>query len=136
MSHYRLLPHMADCKIQIWGKTLKQLFEAGLEGMNSVMSPLFDTLSQGVVAQVTCEGKDRTDLLIDFLSQVLTLEHIQKAAFTEILHFFVTDFSLEASLFGRTTSAFGKEIKAVTYHEAEVVADQNGQLSTVLVFDI
>lgn len=136
MSHYRSLSHTADCKIQIWGKTLKQLCESGLEGMNSVMNPLFDTPRQEVVVQVTCQGKDTTDLLIDFLSQVLTLEHIKKAVFTKIVYFLVTDFLLEASLFGHTVSAFGKEVKAVTYHEAEVVFDKNGQLSTVLVFDI
>ncbi|MGE5443248.1 MAG: archease [Ignavibacteriales bacterium] len=44
--------------------------------------------------------------------------------------------SLEAILRGFTASSFDEDIKAVTYHEAEVKETEDGKWETMIVFDI
>lgn len=56
---------------------------------------------------------DISSLLIDFLSTILTLSYENKAIF-----------------------CFDKDIKAVTYHEAEVKKNDQGKYETTIVFDI
>jgi SHS2 domain-containing protein len=43
---------------------------------------------------------------------------------------------LEATVYGRKVSGFKEDVKAVTYHEADITENEEGCLETVVVFDI
>ena len=48
----------------------------------------------------------------------------------------LTDCALEAGLEGFEVEVLAKDIKAVTYHEADVRENAEGQFETTIVFDI
>lgn len=85
---------------------------------------------------VKTSSVDRTALLIDFLSDVLVLMQTEKAVFclTQITR--LTETEVEAEIRGYRTPAFDEDIKAVTYHEANVHQRPDHKWETLVIFDI
>lgn len=98
---------------------------------------LLDGKGQGepTIRQVSVMGKNKTSLLIDFLNEVLTLAHINKEYYPVISIKTLTEEKIEASLRGFQVSKFENDVKAVTYHEAEVI-NESGKWSVSLVLDV
>ena len=84
---------------------------------------------------VDIQAPDRTSLLVDFLNEILSAAHISRSCFDRFDLTRLTDTQLAATVAGRTDARFDHDVKAVTYHEAEVRCE-NGVWSTMLVFDI
>lgn len=132
------LSHTADIRLRLKADSREELFRAGFEAMMQIIKPeacrkpcpclLSETLSVRSV--------DDTALLIDFLSDVLTLCHEHKAVFCELVFQELNPGHLQASVGGRPANGFEEDIKAVTYHEANVRQNENGQWETLLIFDI
>jgi SHS2 domain-containing protein len=134
--------------------TLQELFLAALEGMNGLIDP---DIRQGAPDGapedfplrefLELRAPDATVLLIDFLSQILTLGHIHRALFTR---FDISDLAgpgaadsgadgdclLRGTARGRPSETRQRDIKAVSYHEAEVRQGEDGRWRTTVVFDI
>ena len=144
MKKYKILPHTADVRLKIKGATLEELFEAGLQGMNSIVkkekvkvkSGEEDFKSVEVVKKVKLSAADTTSLLIDFLSEILTYSQEERAVFTKVLFGDLDEKNIAAEIYGETVDEFGKDIKAVTYHEANVVKNKKGNYETFIIFDI
>ena len=79
---------------------------------------------------------DSTCLLIDFLSEVLSVSYTQKAIFCEVVFLDFTPHHTIAEIRGKKTQGFDEEIKAVTYHEADVRKNKRDQWATLIIFDI
>jgi SHS2 domain-containing protein len=79
---------------------------------------------------------DKTTLLIDFLSDILTASYERKMIFNTLQIKQLTDTPLDAMLLGYSVEQFDDDIKAVTYHEAEVIRNAKGNWETVVIFDI
>ena len=86
--------------------------------------------------RVRIHGVDATGLLIDFLSETLALTYIQKALFCHVYFDLLIDTKLSARLYGRWYGHLANEIKAVTYHEANIIRDQGGRWATPVLFDL
>ena len=130
--------HTADVAIHIMADTLQGLFRTALRGMNNILKPGFcDHIDHSdSVMSVEITTPDSTNLLVEFLSEVLTLSYVHKAIFC---HVYFSQFSqnhLEAKLFGAWFTEFDEEIKSVTYHEADVRQDEMGNWETAIIFDI
>lgn len=147
-------PHAADLRMRLEAGTLHELFRAALEGMNGLIDP---DARQGAPAGapedfplqefLELRAPDATVLLIDFLSQVLTLGHIHRALFTR---FDIADLAepvapgsaadgdclLRGTARGMPSETRQRDIKAVSYHEAEVIRGEDGRWRTTVVFDI
>ncbi|OGH20758.1 MAG: hypothetical protein A3D74_05535 [Candidatus Levybacteria bacterium RIFCSPHIGHO2_02_FULL_37_13] len=138
MKSYEIIPHVADVRLQAKGASLDQLFENALEGMNRILCKDYDRfLNKHLFAkEIAITAYDTTSLLIDFLSEVLTLSHIHKAIFYSIDRLEIYGNSLNARILGVKIEKFMEDIKAVTYHEAEVRKNDEGQYETMIVFDI
>jgi SHS2 domain-containing protein len=92
-------------------------------------------LEESVTATVDVESGDTTSLLVDFLGEVLTRSHVHREAYRNVTFQTLTATSLRVNLTGGRVRGFGEDVKAVTYHEAEVV-QRDGEWSTMLVLDI
>jgi SHS2 domain-containing protein len=79
---------------------------------------------------------DTTCLLVDYLSDVLTLSYTEKAVFCAVNFHKLEETSLSARIYGRAVEGFDEEIKAVTYHGANVRQNQKKQWETCIIFDI
>lgn len=121
----------------IQGDTLQELFTAALEGMSFFMKKETGTSQDySQVKEVSLEASTVTFLLIDFLSEALTLSHIHKIIFGKVQFKRLTKGECVAQLYGRKEMSLDKDIKAVTYHEAHVKRNEKGVYETTLIFDI
>ncbi|NNJ88852.1 MAG: archease [Eudoraea sp.] len=133
------LPHTADIRMRITGTGLEDLFRAGVIGMGNILKSRFcdrkDRLS--LKRQIDITASDGTCLLIDFLSEVLSASCAEKAIFCEVHFFELSERIIRAAIFGRPyNQGFDEEIKAVTYHEADVQRNNEGDWETTIIFDI
>ncbi|HEX2120088.1 MAG TPA: archease, partial [Thermoanaerobaculia bacterium] len=81
------------------------------------------------------DSADTTSLLVDFLNEVLGRAHVAGELFEEVAFTRFDATSLDATLTGLASASFEEDVKAVTYHEAEVRRDGVGW-ETVVVFDL
>ncbi len=133
-----ILPHTADIKLKVTGESLPELFLTGLASMNRLLKPGFCEEEQEVsrVEKVELEAPDSTVLLIDFLSEVLTLGSLNRSIFCDCSFESISDHNLVALLEGRSVNEVDLDIKAVTYHEADIVLNDQGNFETIIVFDV
>lgn len=132
------LPHTADIRMKIEGSRLEELFRAGVIGMGNILKDGFckqnDKLDHKSFIEIT--ALDGTCLLIDFLSEVLSASYAEKAVFCEVDFLDFTPHHTIAEIRGKQITCFDEEIKAVTYHEADVRKNKNDQWVTLVIFDI
>lgn len=122
--------------MRVMGKTLEELFCDALLGMVAIMDPSGAQGKEKIQRVVVIEAPDVTALLIDFLSEVLVWTHTEREVFTHVRFRTISEYALEAELTGYRTEEFGEDIKAVTYHEADVKKNTEGVWATNIVFDI
>jgi len=135
---YQLAGHTADVRLKIEGKTQEKLFMSALDGMDEIIKRGFcKDLDKPQLRQViSIKSSDLTNLLIDFLSEILTLSHENKAVFCKVKFLRLAKTFLHAEILGTKVDRFDRDIKAVTYHEAEVKKNESGKLQAMIVFDI
>ena len=132
------LPHTADIRMKIESSTLQELFTAGTQGMSNILRKGFCNQHHSLNHQTKIEiqSSDYTCLLIDFLSEVLSLSYIEKSIYCKIQMLYFSKHKLVAVVFGTRVDFFEEEIKAVTYHEAHVGKNSNNCWETFIIFDI
>ncbi len=81
------------------------------------------------------KAADPTALLVEFLNDALVWMQTDREAYTEATFTTISENELRAELHGYGTDRFGEDIKAVTYHEADVKKDAKGTWSTNIIFD-
>lgn len=132
------LAHTADVKVRLTSETLPGLFRLSLQSLNQLLQSDFDDrkYKSTITENLELESPDTTSLLIDFLSEVLTLSQIHKAIFYDFNIEKMTDYKLSGKLSGTPVASFNEDVKAVTYHEAEVKVNDHGDWETIIIFDI
>lgn len=146
MKSYKILPHTADVRLKVEGPALEEFFTAALEGMAHILNPGICEKDAGFNIKETIEisAPDLTSLLIDFLSEVLTLSHEKRIIFCRAIFCAVKfleakerkDFPLQARIFGAKVDKFDEDIKAVTYHDAEIKMNKKGNFEITITLDI
>ena len=127
------IEHTADWAMRVWAPDLAGLFEYAARGMYA----LAGIQGKGVPREqiiLTLEGEDIEDLLVGFLSELLYWLYVKGLVF-DTFHIEVQDGELKARLTGSPVASYGKEIKAVTYHDLRVKSTPHGY-ETVIVFDV
>lgn len=122
--------------MSVTGKTLEELFCDALLGMVEAMKPRKDDRARTIRRTMKLDASDTTALLIDFLSEALVWMHTKREVYAGVRFISLGDRSLEAELAGFITESFGEDIKAVTYHEADVKRNAEGIWSSNIIFDI
>lgn len=138
MKTVRHESHTADVQIIVEADTLEELFEGGLEGMNGILKeniPLPENQpNEGY--EIAVGSSDETALLIDFLSEVLTMSYEKRKIFRGLKILELKTQFIKAIIYGTPVEHFDDDIKAVTYHMAEVKKNKAGKWQTRIVFDI
>ncbi len=137
MAGWRFLSHRADIRMEVRAKNLPDLFRFSLRGMAEIIKPgELDKKRLTAVYKLSIKSPDLTSLLIDFLSEVLTISHLQQIVFYQVDFIKLEPTRLVAKIYGAKVDRFEEDIKAVTYHQAEVKQDKQGVYHTIIVFDI
>lgn len=136
---YRLIDHTADVGLEVWGRTLPELYVHAAEGMCTLLYNL--TAVQPREEQtVRAQGHDREEVLVDWLSELLYMAETE-----EFLprHFEIVELE-EQRLQGQVRGEpfdperhyWGEGIKAVTYHALEIERTDEGEWRVQIIFDI
>ncbi|SHI98431.1 SHS2 domain-containing protein [Arenibacter nanhaiticus] len=132
------LPHTADIRMRITAAHLQELFHVGIIGMGNILKENFCLqdypFDQKLKIEIT--ASDPTCLLIDFLSEVLSVSCTEKGIFCKVIFIEFTPIKTIAEIYGKHVFGFDEEIKAVTYHEADIFKNNDGHWETMVVFDI
>ena len=132
---YELVPHVADVRLRVQATSIEGLFTEALRGMYAAMGA---EPAGGPDVTRTLEVTDSVDLtalLVDFLNDVLHRAHVGAELFDQVRFERLGETDLVATVSGTARASFREDVKAVTYHEANVRGD-GSSWSTMLVFDI
>lgn len=135
MKRYEILPHTADVRIKVFGKTKKELFCNALLGMAEVFGA---DLKEGGAKKriVNVKSSDPAALLVDFLNEVLYLTQVNKEVYTKVKIIKFSNTDIKAEIFGKKVERFSEDIKAATYHNLKISKTDKGLFETEIIFDI
>jgi SHS2 domain-containing protein len=131
---YEILHHTADVRLHVTASTLEALFEEALRGLMEVMHGA-SAAGDEHTESIDLESVNLTALLIDFLNEALVRAVVRRRAFTGASFASLGETRVKATLTSVPAESFDEDVKAVTYHEAEV-RREGGQWTTMLVLDI
>jgi len=131
---FTLIHHTADVRARVTAASLEALFTDSVHALYAVMHAEAhgEAVSRTIVVD---DSADTTALLVDFLNEVLNRAQIGRELFDRVTFTRFDETSLTAELHGRAPAEFEEDVKAVTYHEADVVRDGEAW-TTMLVFDL
>ncbi|MCM2314676.1 MAG: archease [Thermoanaerobaculia bacterium] len=131
---HEILPHIADVRVRLVTGELTSLFREASDALFELVRPL-RAAGIGETITLTVKAHDSTALLVDFLNELLLLLETHHFLPGQIDFLELGDQRLVASIAMRAVESWERDVKAVTYHEAEI-RSVDGELSTTLVFDI
>ncbi len=150
MKKFEILEHRADLKIRAFGKTKEELFQNMFLGMGESQKPEIKS-KEKIKREIEIKSLDFLSLLVDFLSEVLYLNQVNKEIYSDVNFKRFSDTELEAELLGQKIERFGEDIKAVTHHDLEinqrperskggrktnVLRPKDGSWEAIVLFDI
>jgi SHS2 domain-containing protein len=129
------IEHTADNALLVSGGTWEELLENAAHGMNSLMLGDVSAIGTQTQKQVSVEASDGEGLLVEWLSELVYWAEKESLVFTRFEFQEVTSKTAQATLYGGGAKNVQKHIKAVTYHNLEIVKTDKGLTATV-VFDV
>lgn len=128
---WEIVEHTADVRIHVAAATVEDLFADSVRALMEVMR-----VDRGARtdhrAMLQIESPDLTALLVDFLNEVLARVLTERCGF-EPESIVLEGMTVRAVL--RPLGPFEEDVKAVTYHQADVHR-ADGTWTTTLVLDI
>ena len=130
---YREIEHTADWELEVWAPDMCGLLEQAARGMYQLSGIRLSGTSP-MERYLKIKAQDDESLLVGFLQELLYIAEIDRLGFNTFdIH--IDRHTLNAKLAGSQLDSVKKEIKAVTYHELEVVRTDRGVRSRI-VFDV
>ncbi|MEM3364442.1 MAG: archease [Candidatus Micrarchaeia archaeon] len=137
MRTYRYLEHRSDLLIEGSGRTIPEALESVAQGLFNSISSASLHQSGPVTITFTESGIDVQDLIINIFTRVLAEMDAQSKVGTslKVLSFDDEKHTAEVEL----VLCDGKaklHVKAVTFHEFQLIKSSNGLTSLRILFDI
>ena len=139
-EYYRLFDHTADLGMEIFGGSVEELFSNAGHALFHIM--VGENIRQSEAHhqhQIDVEGADWPDLMVNWLRELLylwsgKLQIVDQIDITSLCEtrLYATVTSID---FDPAKHRIDKEIKAITYHQIEVVPDAKGWRASV-IFDV
>ena len=127
--------HTADWALRVRGRDLRELLTNAARGMSSLLVPDPSTIPTNVERRFELEAFDAESLLVEWLSELAYWAEADLLVFRDFELARVTANHLEAVARGGQVTSMQKAIKAVTYHNLEIVQTDHG-LEATIVFDV
>jgi SHS2 domain-containing protein len=118
------IPHSADLALEVRAASLPGLFLMRMENHGG----------RQVSRKMVLQEIDLENLLVSFLNELL-VDVQQNGKVYENLQLEINHFSLKGNMIGKKNCSFGRELKAVTYHDLKIIKITSGY-KTAIVFDI
>jgi len=126
--------HTADWAIRVRGATLPELFANAATGMYSLMTDL-PSIAPTVERSIEVKGVDAEALLVNWLNELIYHTEMDGEVFCEFHIELFEPTHLRATVQAGRGIELKKQIKAVTFHNLQIVLTGDGYEAT-LVFDV
>lgn len=136
VQKFEMLPHTADLRVRVFGGSLEELFHNALEALMAIMGEGAYKTGPAESQQIHLTADSATNLLIEFLNEVLYLSNVNKAVYDRVEFSTFSGKELAGSLHGHSIDGFAEDVKAVTYHGAEIRRGGADNFVVELVFDV
>lgn len=135
MRKYETVDHTADWALRVYGNDLADLLVNAAVGMNSLLVQQLSDIPEQLTRHCELDSHDAESLLVDWLSELAYFAETEQILFSRFTLSDVSSRHLSAQLSGGRVAELQKHIKAVTYHDLEIVETAQGLQATV-VFDV
>lgn len=131
---FEVLPHKADLKLKVFGSSKKELFLNTMRAMFEVAG--VQAANQITKREIKIQSPEITQLLVDFLSEVLYLSEVNNEMYFDLRFYHFNDTSLEGELIGKKILKKDMVIKGVTYHDLEIKQKGENDFEATILFDV
>jgi SHS2 domain-containing protein len=135
MKQFEVVDHTADWALRVFGRDFSGLLANAALGMGYLMVGDLDGVPIEVERRLELDAFDAETLLVDWLSELAYWAEDEQLVFWEFELSGVTANHLSAVMRGGKAAELQKHIKAVTYHDLEIVETDEG-LTVTIVFDV
>ena len=129
------IEHTADKALRISGINLRELMISAALGMTQLMLGDASKIPNEIEKSIELQAADAESLLVEWLGELAYWAETEMLVFKKFKITNVTATSLEAIALGGKVAELEKHIKAVTYHNLEIMQTPGGLEATV-VFDV
>jgi SHS2 domain-containing protein len=134
-AEFEEVEHTADWALRVRGQDLSGLLLNAARGMLSLLVVNPTLIPLEVEEQIDLEAGDAEGLLVDWLSELVYRAEVEGVLFREFNLQQVTPTHLRVAIRGGPVPSLHKHIKAVTYHNLEIIKTEKG-LEATIVFDV
>jgi len=134
-ADFEEIEHTADWALRIRGGDLRELLVNAGRGLSSLLVSEPDNIPTRVGERFEIEADDAESLLVQWLSELAYWAEMEGIVFSKFELSHVSPTQLRAFVQGDHVPNLKKHIKAVTYHNLEIVKSDTGLEATV-VFDV
>lgn len=127
--------HTADWALRVRGAGLPELLVNAARGMAGLIAADPDAIPSAEERRLELEAYDAESLLVTWLSELAYWAEAESLVFTRFHLERVSPTALTATVRGGRVSPLQKHIKAVTYHNLEIIKTETG-LEATIVFDV
>ncbi len=135
---FEIIDHTADLGIVVAGTTLKELFQNASNAMMQIMLKQGPE-ETGEPINISVQGADLPDLMVRWLGEILYIFQGENRLVTQTKISEITPNHLDAQIktipFTLAKHEILTEIKAVTYHQIEVIR-KGGSWNARIIFDL
>ncbi len=135
---YAVIDHTADTGVKVWAADLPSLFSEAARAMFEQITDI-QSGAGSHTRTLSVEGFDRSDLLVNWLKELLYLFHTEGFLIKSTTLPSITDTALSADIrydrFDPQAHEVRMDIKAVTYHGLLIENGPDG-LSVTIIFDV
>lgn len=132
---FEIVDHTADWALRIYGADFTHLLQNAARGMTTLLVEDPDAVPADVERQLTLHSIDAETLLVDWLGELAFWAESELLVFNKYELNQVSTTYLRATVIGGRVPALSRHIKAVTYHDLEIVEIETG-LTATIVFDV
>ncbi|MFO8082942.1 MAG: archease [Desulfobacterales bacterium] len=129
------IEHTADISLRVRGEDLEKLMENSALGMADILCEKSFLSDEYLKEFVDIEADDKEGLLVEWLSELVFLVETKSFIFRRFDCENLSETHLKAKVYGKIAEKLKVYIKAVTYHNLQIVETQDGFEATV-VFDV
>ena len=146
-KNFEFIENTEDVKVRVFGSTLKSLFDNAANALFQIVLPkasgCYIKDEQEECSKFTSNRKisvasgNRESLLVDFLSEILSLMDDHNEAYGKVTIHVLSDTELKATLHGVPVVAFqGEYVKEVAYNQVHIERKSDDHWEAVVVFDV
>ena len=132
---YKEVEHTADRALMIYGSDLEELLVNAAGAMNSLLVRENGEFCLQEKKSVQLDAIDSESLLVEWLSELAYWAETESLVFHKFDLHRVSPTQVKATVHGHRATRLENHIKAVTYHNLEIVQTDKGLTATV-VFDV